>query len=389
MPSQSDTGMWLFIDTSYVIFYRVYALASWYRRAHPNGPDLGISPGRAGESAPALTASGDQSPSPSDGTPASMTLEEGRALFRAKLIRRLRCVLADTIDAYSADRVLFCLDGERNWRKAYDALYKRNRRQTTFARQLFGDCVREVRAFARERALTAAVLHHPELEADDLVHFLVTQRWATRSEWAPPPRFIIVANDHDYVPLLHLVPPPSLRIVDMRGREVRGVRGVPIADYLMVKILSGDKSDNIQPVFERCGVKTALRLAQNPPELQRRLCQHPGARDRFERNRMLVDNAYALRTRPELRAWLGDQASAQARRARPAARLDNLAPVLDDLALRIQRTWRHNRYNVWRRRGSRDRDVVLPTGEKSGKAKNAVPAKCDRGCTARDDRPAD
>lgn len=60
----------------------------------------------------------------------------------------------------------------------------------------------------------------------------------------------------------------------MFGKEAKrdlGGEEVSAADYLLGKILMGDKSDNIKQVFNKCGPKTALKLVKNKDALNNML----------------------------------------------------------------------------------------------------------------------
>ena len=52
--------------------------------------------------------------------------------------------------------------------------------------------------------------------------------------------------------------------------------------------MSGDKSDNIPPIFPRCGAKTAAKYYDNPDEFEKKLTAVAGSRELFERNKRIV-----------------------------------------------------------------------------------------------------
>ena len=279
---------WLLVDVSYVIFYRYHALRAWYRRAHPGAPDPSA-PDAADDDEGGLAAA--------------------RALFRDKLLKRFRETLAELGRRHAPDRTLFCLDGCRNWRKEFDDEYKRNRQCTPFLRAMFAECLRELRHGDGEPRL---VLEHPELEADDIVHYVARARVAAAASATASDavhRVTIVASDRDYVPLLRHA---GVAIVDLKGKPVRCPTQIPVEHFLHVKILSGDKSDNIPPVFPRCGAATALRLARDPPQLAARLAESAVTRARYERNCLLIDTERALVARADFRAWLAEHYEAAA-----------------------------------------------------------------------------
>ena len=229
---------------------RYYALVAWYRRAYPEGVNICVDV--------------------NDLTPCEQKQQHAAArhLFREKLRKRFRTTLHQLVGTHTPDRVLLCVDGRNNWRKQCDADYKRNRKHSPFVHAMFQECLQTMHSMLENAELPkhSVVLNHPELEADDIVHYFVRTRVSASSE----DRMTIVANDHDYIPLLSH-DSHRIQIADVNGKSVCCPSAIPLDKFLEVKILSGDKSDNIPPVFPRCGVKTALRLAEDPDKLKQRL----------------------------------------------------------------------------------------------------------------------
>lgn len=262
----SDVRHWLFVDVSYVIFFRYHALRSWYRHAQVDG----VAPKEE-----------------------KLLLREPQ--FAVKLGRRIEETLHQLGRTYAPERTVLCFDGCRNWRKTFYPEYKRTRSRVEGFGALFAMCAERMRAQCCAPAMVE--LEHPELEADDIVHFL---SHAVRGGDAAS-RITIIANDRDYVPLLAL---SGVEIRDLKKKEVGCPPSIPLPHFLLVKILAGDKSDNIPPVFPGCGPKTALKLAADPTRLRAKLSENDAHRVNFERNSRLVDNA---RLRDDHRAWLQQQ----------------------------------------------------------------------------------
>ena len=261
---------WLFVDASYFIFFRYYALLSWYRRANPTAP------------------------TPPPACP----------LFRSKLLRRVDETLRLLAQSYAPDNIVFCFDGHNNWRKQYYAPYKSSRVHNDTVSALFTACVHHIRDehCRAEHTQRSFALEHADLEADDIVHFLTRELvTAADSDSKDAVRITIIANDHDYIPLLQL---PNVSIIDLKQKSICCPCNIPLPHFLLVKILAGDKSDNIPPIFPRCGPKTALRLASNPDCLRRKLDENTAWQKNFERNTALIDNT---QLQEEHRMWLWEQ----------------------------------------------------------------------------------
>ena len=56
-----------------------------------------------------------------------------------------------------------------------------------------------------------------------------------------------------------------------------------------MKIITGDKSDNIKGVFKRCGLKTACKYYENKELFEKKLKNEEGAMDRYLLNKKLID----------------------------------------------------------------------------------------------------
>ena len=60
------------------------------------------------------------------------------------------------------------------------------------------------------------------------------------------------------------------------------------ADFLLGKILMGDKSDNIKQVIFRCGPKTALKWTKDKKALKRLLKENQAYYDRYKLNKQMI-----------------------------------------------------------------------------------------------------
>ena len=137
---------------------------------------------------------------------------------------------------------------------------------------------------------------HPEAEGDDVIASIIQSDFVRkRYRWV-----ILISSDHDFCQLHR--PENHLRQFSMDGEEVRcqykhksGGRTVyePIsADMaMMLKIITGDKSDNIPGIKQRLGPVTAYKLlteGDGKKNLQELFEQNPEAKVAFNRNRKLI-----------------------------------------------------------------------------------------------------
>lgn len=79
---------------------------------------------------------------------------------------------------------------------------------------------------------------------------------------------------------------------DLFGKEAKRDLGgeiVSAEDYLVGKILMGDRSDNIQQVITRCGPKTALKWTKDKSALKKMLKDDHSLASRYLLNKKMID----------------------------------------------------------------------------------------------------
>ena len=89
---------------------------------------------------------------------------------------------------------------------------------------------------------------------------------------------VLIASDHDYLQI------DGISQFNLEGKRiVRDLGGTIVSapEYLLGKILMGDKSDNICQVFKKCGPKTALKLVKDKEMLKQRLAESQDAQKQF------------------------------------------------------------------------------------------------------------
>jgi len=108
---------------------------------------------------------------------------------------------------------------------------------------------------------------------------------------------IVIACDKDYLQLLDR---PNLVLTTCQGRVFdleseskhkvlqKAEHTLTAKEFLLKKILIGDKADNIEPIFERCGEATAYKLILDKSLLKEKL-KDPVIYAKFELNQQLID----------------------------------------------------------------------------------------------------
>lgn len=124
-------------------------------------------------------------------------------------------------------------------------------------------------------------------EADDVIATVV------RSEKFRNYMKIIVSSDGDFCQLHGT--PGLLGQINIFGDEVvpwidkkRGTKMSP-AEALLVKIITGDGSDNIPQLWPKVGLKKALNLIRDPAKLRQKILESGSVAEQYKLNKSLID----------------------------------------------------------------------------------------------------
>ena len=180
---------------------------------------------------------------------------------------------------FDGSHVVFCLEG-RSWRKDYYEPYKRNRQETRDAMttsqaeedKLFWEAFDHFKDFVTDKT-NCTVLHHPQLEADDLIAGWVQNH--------PNDNHVIISTDGDFAQLVA----PNVKqyngvtntVITHEGYYTD--KGKPVIDkktgeprpapnpewQLFEKCMRGDTSDNVfsaYPGVRKKGTKNKVGLQE-------------------------------------------------------------------------------------------------------------------------------
>jgi 5'-3' exonuclease len=222
---------------------------------------------------------------------------------------------------FNGSHVVFCLEG-RSWRKDYYAPYKRNRSDARAALtpseqeedKLFWEAFDTFKDFIIEKT-NCTVLHHPQLEADDLIAGWIQNH--------PDNDHVIISTDSDFEQLIALnvkqyngisettithegyFDAKSKSVIDKKTQQPKAA---PNPEWLLFeKCMRGDTSDNVFSAYpgvrtkgtsKKVGLTEAFEdrkskgYAWNNLMLQR-WTDHEGKEHRvledYERNKQLID----------------------------------------------------------------------------------------------------
>ena len=120
-----------------------------------------------------------------------------------------------------------------------------------------------------------------KLEADDIIYLCKKKL----RKLYPECKVVIITSDHDLMQMID----ENTFLIDLKNKLINKKScGDPEKD-LKIKIICGDKSDNIVGCFKRCGVKTAMKLIENNDILENKFAKNEGSRERYILNTKLID----------------------------------------------------------------------------------------------------
>ena len=247
-----DNTNYILIDMSYFIFYRFYALVNWWSFAKKDEP-LDMEEILSNE----------------------IFVEKFRSTFIKKLNEIPgRLNLKDFLFIVAKD-----CPRKDIWRRGIFPDYKENRvYEDGCVVSKFFEIGYEI--IKRERY---SILFHDKLEADDCIA-LATKHILFKCKQS---KIYIIASDTDYLQLAS----PIVNIINLKYknlRESRSCTGDSKKD-LFCKIVMGDKSDNIPGIFNRCGLKTAIKCYEDDGYFNKKLEKEEGSDEKYERNKTLID----------------------------------------------------------------------------------------------------
>lgn len=243
---------YILIDGSYYCFYRYYALMVWWKNAHPD-EELGI---------------------PCEN---ELFVEKFKSTFKDKIkeIPKKLKLKPDTC------KIIFAKDCSRSdiWRMNNEKTYKATRVYDDtfmggpFFKLAYEELIPDI--------VPNAMIYCDNLEADDSI--AIASKCIFKL--TPDANVYIIASDTDYLQLLR----PNLFIYTLKYKELKESKhycGDP-EKYLFCKILMGDKSDNIEGIFKKCGQKTADKCWEDDVYFQEKLNKEC-ALEKYEKNKKLI-----------------------------------------------------------------------------------------------------
>lgn len=183
------------------------------------------------------------------------------------------------IKRYEPDRCVICFDGKWYWRKKIFPEYKMQRKAQRDGSSIdFDQFYRVFNIFINELKTTfdnLFIINIPRCEADDVIAVIC-------KHIQPEKDTIIITKDAD---MIQLMQNKKIKIFDPIKKDF--VKCLDPKTALEIKIIQGDKSDNIPAIKKRVGEKTAQKIHSNG--LEEFLIENEECRPQYELNKKLID----------------------------------------------------------------------------------------------------
>ena len=256
----------IFVDGSYYCFYRYHALEQWWKNAHPDEPlNNPYENEKFVEKFRKTFVDGLEQ------MPKKLKIHKTKSkepLVKATLpsVKPILIVGKDCKREYI-------------WRNDIFNDYKGTRSSHKFIGPFF-KMVYEEELFQKGGA--KAILYHPRLEADDCIAISVKHLL----DKYPLCKIYIITGDNDYLQLNA----DNVDIYALTYKKLTDDKtstGNPEHD-LKIKIIMGDKSDNIPSVFPKCGLKTAQKCIEDEEYFKKKMADNQEYYAQYELNEKLV-----------------------------------------------------------------------------------------------------
>ena len=207
--------------------------------------------------------------------------EVGYNILRHFLLKNI----LSSIDKFSPTKCYIACDSKKNWRKKYFPDYKAQRKEAKEKREevdweKFYETINEC-SNSFKVAFPFYVITQDYLEADDIIASLIRNNKNNEEH-------IVITSDGDYKQLLQY----SNTKIYCPIKKSFMVSDNPFYD-LEIKIVMGDKGDNIPAISKRIGIETATKLVDGEiaykDQTLSQMMENSEIKANYERNKKLID----------------------------------------------------------------------------------------------------
>ena len=253
---------YILVDASYYIFYRFHALVKWWKFSHPEEPAENLHEN-----------------------------DEFTTKFRSVFVSKFEEIPKKLKLPKDAD-ITFVVGRdcprENIWRSHLYSPYKGTRRDYSTSKLNpgpFFKMVYDENLFEQTNFDEFVVLQHEYLEADDSL--AITTKCIRKNMKDKEYHIYIIASDTDYLQLCE----DDVSLRTLAYKDVRTPKNSyfnPTKD-LLYKIIIGDKSDNIPPIFKKQCKKKAKEYCEDPELFSDHAAKDEDIANHFIINQFLID----------------------------------------------------------------------------------------------------
>jgi 5'-3' exonuclease len=267
---------YLFIDGSYYVFYRFHSLYNWYKLSHPdeNIEETMSEPYNNDEFREKYFQLFETK---LQEIPKKLKIQKPY-IYIGKDCPRKEIWRHKFIENYKATRII---KENKNPKQFFIDVYENN-----LFEKSFNKIVNTKRSKLDIKPEKITLLKYDKLEADDCIALYVNYIIENEKD---DYTITIITGDLDY---LQLLKNEKIKIFNASLKPLNTIKnslGCYKKDLLM-KIIIGDKSDNIEPIMKKCGKKTAEKIVNDETgkELDK-ILEDDKVKNKFINNTLIID----------------------------------------------------------------------------------------------------
>lgn len=260
----------ILVDTSYMAFYRFFAVLRWYQFAHKDDYKK------------------TQEIKNYDWANNKVFTQMYNKMFLESIEKIIK------MKTMKESLLVFCCDSQRGtlWRKKIYPEYKEGRvdlsKKNNFKTVFKYTYKKLIPKIIKEKKYPTFMFKLNKLEADDLIAIISKELIKMNKNID----ITIISGDDDFTQLLN----KNIKIIDFKKKKFREMTQKESQQLLYQKILKGDCSDNIPTILIKnrkvLSLQKRKELLENEKELETYLKENPELRDQYIINQKLIDFNY-------------------------------------------------------------------------------------------------